>query len=99
MKEAYGDDIQREFGPEVIVPTTPFPVVKLADLYDALEKEYGYTVPESEKGDLTTEAERLSYDWVKKHTTTSSSSSPITAPRSVPSITCGTKTVCPWATT
>ena len=22
---------------------------------------------ESEKGDLTTEAERLSYDWVKKH--------------------------------
>ena len=35
--------------------------------YDALEKEYGYTVPESEKGDLTTEAERLSYDWVKKH--------------------------------
>jgi len=67
VKEAYGDDIQREFGPEVIVPTTPFPVVKLADLYDALEKEYGYTVPESEKGDLTTEAERLSYDWVKKH--------------------------------
>ena len=33
----------------------------------ALEEEFGYTVDESEKGDLTTEAERLSYDWVKKH--------------------------------
>ena len=32
-----------------------------------MEEEFGYTVDESEKGDLTTEAERLSYDWVKKH--------------------------------
>ena len=55
------------FGQEVIVPTTPFPVVKLADLYKGLEEEFGYTVDESEKGDLTTEAERLSYEWVKKH--------------------------------
>ena len=67
VKEALGDQIQETFGLEVIVPTTPFPCVKLADLYDALEKEYGYTVPESEKGDLTTDAERLSYEWVKKH--------------------------------
>ena len=41
--------------------------VKLADLYKGLEEEFGYTVDESEKGDLTTEAERLSYEWVKKH--------------------------------
>lgn len=67
VKEKYGDEIKELFGTEVIVPTTPFPVVKLADLYDALEKEYGYTVPDSEKGDLTTDAERLSYEWVKKH--------------------------------
>lgn len=72
VKEKYGDKIKElfsteEFDAEVIVPTTPFPRVKLADLYDALEKEYGYTVPESEKGDLTTDAERLSYQWVKKH--------------------------------
>ena len=33
----------------------------------ALEEEFGDTVDESGKGDLTTEAERLSYDWVKKH--------------------------------
>ena len=67
VKEAYGEDIERVFGMPLTVPTTPFPVVKLRDLYDALEKEFGYVAPEEEKGDLTTEAERLSYDWVKKH--------------------------------
>jgi len=67
VKEAYGEEIKNQFGIEVIVPTTPFPVVTLAELYDALEKEFGYTLPDEEKNDLTTEAERLSYDWVKKH--------------------------------
>lgn len=67
VKAAYGEQIQELFGKEVIVPETPFPVVKLRELYDALEKEFGYSVPESEKGDLTTEAEKLSYEWVKKH--------------------------------
>ncbi len=67
VKEQYGEQIKEMFGLEVVVPTTPFPVVKLADLYKGLEEEFGYTVDESEKGDLTTEAERLSYDWVKKH--------------------------------
>lgn len=66
VKEKYGEEIKELFGKEVIVPTTPFPVIKLADLYDELEKEFGYTVPDSEKGDLTTDAERLSYDWVMK---------------------------------
>lgn len=66
VKEKYGEEIEELFGKEVIVPTTPFPVIKLADLYDELEKEFGYTVPDSEKGDLTTDAERLSYDWVTK---------------------------------
>ena len=53
VKEAYGDQIKELFGQEVIVPETPFPVVKLADLYKGLEEEFGYTVDESEKGDLT----------------------------------------------
>ena len=37
----------------------------VAELYTALEKEYGYHTPETE--DLTTEAEQLSYQWVQKH--------------------------------
>ena len=67
VKEKYGEDIERLFGLPLIVPTTPFPVVTLRELYDGLEKDFGYVVDESEKGDLTTEAEKLSFEWVKKH--------------------------------
>ena len=66
VKRQYGDQIEQTFGLPVVVPTTPFPVMKLADLYDELEREFGYVCPEAERGDLTTEAERLSYDLVKK---------------------------------
>lgn len=66
VKERFGDDIKNLFGRDVIVPETPFPTVTLRELYSELEKEFGYTAEESEKGDLTTEAEHLSYEWVKK---------------------------------
>ncbi len=59
VKEKYGEAIKEVYGIDVIVPTTPFPVIDLHDLYDKLEKRYGYKVDESEKGDLTTEGERL----------------------------------------
>lgn len=67
VSDLYGDEIKEHFGMETIVPKTPFPVVTLAELYKGLEEDFGYTVDESEKGDLTTEAEKLSYEWVKKH--------------------------------
>lgn len=67
VADAYGEQIKELYGMDVIVPETPFPVVTLAELYKGLEEDFGYTVDESEKGDLTTDAERLSYDWVKKH--------------------------------
>ncbi len=66
VKEAYGEEIERVFGIPLEVPTLPFPQMKLADLYAELEAEFGYKVPEEEKGDLTTEAEHLSYDLAKK---------------------------------
>ena len=56
---ACGEDIKRLYGKEVIVPTMPFPRIKLKDLYDELEARYGYTVSEDAKGDLTTDAEHL----------------------------------------
>ncbi len=61
VKEKHGDEIVALFGQEyeVIVPETPFPVIKLADLYRELEERYGYSVPEELHGDLTTDAERL----------------------------------------
>lgn len=59
IKEKYGDEIKNVFGIEVVVPTLPFPIIDLHELYDELESRYNYKVPESEKGDLTTEGERL----------------------------------------
>lgn len=67
IKKSYGEEIKKYFGCEVIVPQTPFPIVSLADLYKGLEKDFGYKIPEEERGDLTTEAERLSYQWCKKN--------------------------------
>ena len=59
VAEACGEDIRRLFGKEVIVPTMPFPRMKLKDLYDELEARYGYKVSDDAKGDLTTDAEHL----------------------------------------
>jgi len=68
VSEKHGEQIKELFGVEVVVPTNPFPRITVKELYAELEKEFGFTVPEDEKGDLTTEAEKLSYDWVmKKH--------------------------------
>ena len=59
LKEKYGEAIKENFGEELVVPTLPFPRMKLAEVYAELETRYGFTVPESEKNDLTTEAERM----------------------------------------
>lgn len=58
-KEVYGDKIKEMFGVEINVPTLPFPQMKLQDIYAEIEERYGYVVDESEKTDLTTEAEKL----------------------------------------
>lgn len=67
VKERFGESIKEAFGIEVIVPSLPFPVIKLSDLYAELEKEYVYIPADEDRGDLTTEAEKLSFDWVMKH--------------------------------
>ena len=61
LNEKYGNLVKKLYDKEIVVPKEKFPRVKLADLYDELEKRYDYKVDESEKNDLTTEAERLSY--------------------------------------
>ena len=57
----YGEAIERLYGTKVVVPKLPFPVIALPELYRELEKRYGYSLPASERGDTTTEAEQLSY--------------------------------------
>lgn len=59
VHEKYNEEIKSLYGIEVVIPTRPFPRIDLHDLYQELETRYGYKVPESEKGDLTTEGERM----------------------------------------
>lgn len=59
VKEKYGEQIKELFGKEVIIPTKPFPRMKLQDLYKELEKNYGYKIPEFDVGDMNAEAEGL----------------------------------------
>lgn len=59
VKEKYGEQIKELYGLETVVPSLPFPEMKLQDVYKELEERYGYTVDDSEKNDLTTEAEHL----------------------------------------
>lgn len=59
VSQKYGEEIKNIYGIDVVVPTLPFPRIDLHDLYDELEARYGYKVDVSEKGDLTTEGERM----------------------------------------
>ncbi len=63
VHEKYGNMIKELYQVDVIVPTKKFPRIKLADLYNELEKRYGYSIPESAYTDLTTEAEKLAYKY------------------------------------
>lgn len=65
VSDLYGDTIRDVFGMELKVPKTPFPKMRLSDVYQELEDRYGYHVDDSEKNDLTTEAERLTYQLVQ----------------------------------
>lgn len=61
VKEKYGEKIKEVFGQDVVIPTKPFPRIKLNDLYKELEKRYGYKIPEFDVGDMNAEAESLTY--------------------------------------
>lgn len=59
VKKLYGDKIKELFNEEVVIPTRPFPRIKLQDLYQELAKRYGYKIPENDVGDMNAEAEKL----------------------------------------
>ncbi len=59
IEPEFGEIIKNVFGSSITVPDKPFPRVKLKDLYEEIEKRYGYKVSEEEKVDLTSEAEKL----------------------------------------
>ncbi len=59
VKEKYGNEIKNEYNMEVIIPTKPFPRIKLQDLYQELHKRYNYEIPTEDVGDMNSEAEKL----------------------------------------
>ena len=59
LSKEYGETIKEVFGQDIVVPKMPFPMMALSDIYKELEERYNYRVDDSEKTDLTTEAERL----------------------------------------
>ncbi len=61
VKEKYGEAILENFGKEVIIPTKPFPRMKLKDLYQEFHDKYGFDIPKEDIGDMNAEAEKLTY--------------------------------------
>ena len=61
VKEKYGEKIKEVFGTEVIVPTKPFPRMRLKDLYQELHDRYNFDIPTEDVGDMNAEAEKLTY--------------------------------------
>lgn len=59
IHEEYFDKVKEVFDIELPNIDYEFPILSLKDAYDELEKEYDFKVDDSEKNDLTTEAERL----------------------------------------
>lgn len=59
VKELYGEEIKKHYNKEVIVPTKPFPRIKLQDLYKELEGRYKYEIPTEDIGDMNAETEKL----------------------------------------
>ena len=59
VKEQYENEINEVFDTEVIIPTKPFPRIKLNDLYKELHDRYNYTIPTEDIGDMNSETEKL----------------------------------------
>lgn len=62
----FGEEIRKEFGVEVVVPTLPFPRVTMEEACEMLA-DYGHVAPPETKGDLDPEGERLLCNIIKDH--------------------------------
>ena len=65
VKKRHGEDIQEEFGVEVVVPKLPFPRLTMAEAYEVVGKA-GHIIPTEREGDLDPEAERIVCRYVQE---------------------------------
>lgn len=66
VKETYGEQIKQYFNVDIIIPTKPFPRIKLEELYSNLEKEYGFKMNYEDIGDMNAESEKLASKYIKE---------------------------------
>ena len=66
VKEQYGEEIKRVFNVDIVVPTKPFPRVKLEDLYKELEEKYNFHMDFEDVGDMNNESEKLASQLIKE---------------------------------
>ena len=66
VKEKYSEEIKKLFNVDVIVPSKPFPRIKLEELYKELERKYNFTMNFEDIGDMNSESEKLARNILKK---------------------------------
>ena len=64
VKEKYGEQIKKLFNVDIVIPTKPFPRIKLEELYKELEKEYGFKMNYEDVGDMNSESEKLASKYI-----------------------------------
>ena len=64
VKEKYGDQIKELYNVDVIIPTKPFPRIKLEELYKELERVYGFKMNYEDVGDMNSESEKLASKYI-----------------------------------
>ena len=66
VKEQYGEEIKKVFNVDIVVPTKPFPRIKLEELYKALEEKYNFHMDFEDVGDMNNESEKLASKYIKE---------------------------------
>lgn len=66
VKDMYGEDVKRVFGIDIVVPTKPFPRIKLEELYNVLEEKYNFKMNYEDVGDMNSESEKLASQYIKE---------------------------------
>lgn len=66
VRQIYGERIKELFGVDVVIPTKPFPRIKLEELYQELERNYGFKMNYEDVGDMNSESEKLASKYIKE---------------------------------
>ena len=64
VKEQYGEQIKALFNVDVVIPSKPFPRIKLEELYNILDEKYGFKMNYEDVGDMNSESEKLASKYI-----------------------------------